>query len=89
MELDGEIFSRVILTLSVIQEGLVSITSESMCTKYWLFVYQACPGKSVFKLTDPHSMTIAVDWDIKPQTKRNSYTNTLKDLHQSFKNAEN
>ena len=89
MEIDDEIFSRVILTFSVIQEGLVSITSESMFTKYWLFAYQACPGKSVLKLTDRQNMTIAVDWDIKPQTKQNSYANTLKDIHQSFKFAEN
>ena len=30
-----EIFSIVIL-LPLIQEGLLSVTSESMCTEYWL-----------------------------------------------------
>ena len=36
MEVDHEIFSIVILLLPLIQEGLVSVTSKSMCTKYWL-----------------------------------------------------
>ena len=33
--------------LSLIQEGQLSVTGESMCTKYWLTSYeaQACPGK--------------------------------------------
>ena len=36
VEVDNEIFSMVSLLLPLIQEGLVSVTSESMCTKYWL-----------------------------------------------------
>ena len=32
-------------SLLLIQEGLLSVTSESMCTKYWLTSSQACPGK--------------------------------------------
>ena len=36
VEVDHEIFSIVILLLSVIQEGILSVTSESMCTKYCL-----------------------------------------------------
>ena len=35
MEIDHEILSTVILLL-LIQEGQLSDTSESMCTKYWL-----------------------------------------------------
>ena len=31
---------------------------------------QACPGKSMVRLTDHLDMTMAVDWDIKPQTKQ-------------------
>ena len=34
MEIDHEIISMVILLLN--QEGLLSVRSESMCTKYWL-----------------------------------------------------
>ena len=36
VEIDGEIFSIVILLIPLIQERLVSVTSESMCIKYWL-----------------------------------------------------
>ena len=36
VEIDHEIISMVILLLPLIQEGLLSVTSESMCTKYWL-----------------------------------------------------
>ena len=35
VEIDHEIFSVIILLLPLIQEGLLSVTSESMCTKYW------------------------------------------------------
>ena len=34
IEIDHEIM--VILLLPLIQEGLLSVTSKSMCTKYWL-----------------------------------------------------
>ena len=34
-EIEHEIFSTVILCLPLIQ-GLLSVTSESMCTEYWL-----------------------------------------------------
>ena len=41
-----------------IQEGLLSVTSESMCTNYWLTaLVQACPWKGV-------------DWDVKQQNKQ-------------------
>ena len=36
VENDHEIISIVILLLWLIQEELLSVTSESMCTKYWL-----------------------------------------------------
>ena len=41
VEIDHGIISTVILLLSLIQEGLLSVTSESMCTKYWLTVKRA------------------------------------------------
>ena len=34
--IDHEMISTVILLLLLIQEGLFSVTSESMCMKYWL-----------------------------------------------------
>ena len=36
VEIDHEIFLRSFSSLLLIQEGLLSVTSESMCTKYWL-----------------------------------------------------
>ena len=36
VEIDHEIVSMVILLLPLIQEGLLSLTRESMCRKYWL-----------------------------------------------------
>ena len=36
VEVDHEIISAVILLFSLIQEGLLSVTSENMYTKYWL-----------------------------------------------------
>ena len=70
VEIGHEIFFLVILLLPLIQEGLVSVTRESMYTKYWLTASQACPGKSVVRLTDLLDMTIPVDWDVKPQSKQ-------------------
>ena len=35
MEIDRGILSTVVLLLPLIQEGLLSVTSKSMCTKYW------------------------------------------------------
>ena len=36
VEIDYEIISAAILLLPLIQGGLLSVTNESMCTKYWL-----------------------------------------------------
>ena len=36
MEIDHVIISTVFLLLPLIREGLLSVTSESMYTKYWL-----------------------------------------------------
>ena len=36
VEIDREMISTAILLLQLIQEGLLSVTSDSMCTKYWL-----------------------------------------------------
>ena len=35
---------------------------------------KACTGKNVVSLTDRLNMVIAVDWDVKPQTKQKSWT---------------
>ena len=44
-----------------IQEGLLSVTSESMCTNYWLSACSSLPRKKCFRGTDRPAMTIAVD----------------------------
>ena len=36
MEIYHEIIYTIILPLSLIQEGQMSVSGESMCTKYWL-----------------------------------------------------
>ena len=76
VELDHEIVSMAILLPSLVQEGLLSVTSKSVCTKYWLTAKsiihrkKVCPG-----------MTIAVDWDIKHQTKQIDNLHTYYRLH--------
>ena len=71
MENDREIDFMVILFLLLIQEGLLSVTSESTCTEYWITAWSKLAlEKRVVRLTDRLDMTIAVDWDIKQQTKQ-------------------
>ena len=45
VEIDHEIISTVILLLPLIQDGLLSVTSESMCMKHWLTAYSSLPLK--------------------------------------------
>ena len=42
---DHEIISAVILLHQLIQEGLLSLTHESMCTKCWLTIKTCLPRK--------------------------------------------
>ena len=55
VEIDDEIISTVILLLWPIQEGLLSVTRESMCMKYWLTASSNLPRKKVWlgELTVP------------------------------------
>ena len=55
-----------------IQEGLLSVTSKSMCMNYWLTACSSLPRKSVVRWTDRPAMTIAVDLGRKArkQTKQ-------------------
>ena len=67
-EIYHEIISMFILFLLLIQEELLTVTSEIMCTKYWLTsLSQACPGKKVW--SDCLDMIIAVETDVKHKTK--------------------
>ena len=57
VQIERELFSMPILPL--IQEGLMSVTSKSMCAKNW---FSSLSRKSMW--TDHLDMTIAVDWDV-------------------------
>ena len=47
--------------LPLFQEGQLSVTGESMCTKYWLTLGGlSLPRKSVVRLTDRPDMTLDV-----------------------------
>ena len=61
-----------------IQEGLLSVTRESMCTNYWLTACSSLPRKSVVKWTDRPALTIAVDMGRKA-TKTNKQTKAQSD----------
>ena len=54
--LSGHILSFLI---PLIQEGQLSVTGESMCTKYWL-TGLSLPRKRVVRLTDHPDMTLDV-----------------------------
>ena len=45
VEIKHEIISRVILLLPLIQEGLLSVTRESICMKYWLPTWSSLSRK--------------------------------------------
>ena len=45
VEIDHEIISIDILLLPLIQEGLLSVTGEILCTNYWLTALSSLPRK--------------------------------------------
>ena len=63
MEIGNEIISTVIFLPSPVQEGLLSVTSESMVNR----LVKLTPEKGVVRWTDCLDMTTAVDWDVKHQ----------------------
>ena len=90
VEIEHEMISTVILFPSAdsfIQEGLLSVTSESMCTNYWLTACSSLPRKKCGKVTDSPAMTIAVDLGRKAtkQTNKRSVTE-IKDHATNFPN---
>ena len=59
----GGLITTIVL-IPMFQEGLLSVTSESMCMKYWFIpLNQDCPEKKCAHM--------AVDWGVKHQTKPN------------------
>ena len=73
VEIDHEIFSTVILSLLLIQEGQLSVSGERMCT---ILVNRledkACPVNVWLGKVTTLDMTHWVDWAVKPQHKQNS-----------------
>ena len=70
MEIDHEIFSTVILSLPMIQEGQLSVSGERM---YTILVNRledyACPANVWLGKLTALDMTHWVDWAVKPQHK--------------------
>ena len=61
VEIDHEIISMTILPLLLIQEGQLSVTGASMCTKYWLTAQGTKPPQEkVSRWTDWLDMTLTV-----------------------------
>ena len=58
---------------ALIQEGQLSVTGESMCTKYWL----SLPRKSVVRLTDRPDMTLDVYRGRKTTIQQQQHNSTL------------
>ena len=56
VEIDNDIFSTVILLLKLIQERLFPLTSESICTNYWLSALSSGSRKKCVEvnLRSPH-----------------------------------
>ena len=80
VEIDHEIFSTVILSLPLIQEGQLSVSGERMCT---ILVNrledQACPVNVWLGKLTALDITHWVDWAVKPQHKQtNSDHNMLR-----------
>ena len=71
-----------------IQEGLLSVTSESMCTNYWLTDCSSLPRKSVLRWTDCPPMTIAVDLGRKARKQTNKQKLFAKVPYSGFQNTK-
>ena len=76
--LSGHILSFLLL---LIQEGQLSVTGESMCTKYWLHLGGlSLPRKSLVRLTDHPDMTVDVYRGRKTNQQSTTDGNTLKPI---------
>ena len=74
MEIDCEIISMVILFPSAVSRMVVSYKQKYVHKVLVNFFGQA-QETSVVRLTDHPNMIIAVDWDIKSQTKQKKMDN--------------
>ena len=57
---------------SLFQEGLLTVSSESMHKVLVNCLVNLAQEKCVVRWTNHFNMTIAVDWDVKPLTKQNT-----------------
>ena len=71
VEIDHEIFSTVVLSLPLIQEGQLSISGDRMCTILVNHLEDlACAVKVWLGKLAALDMTHLVDWVVKPQHKQ-------------------
>ena len=73
VKIGQKMISTVILSLPLIQVGQLSVTGERMCTVL-INRLGSLLRNYVVRLIDRLDMTIVVDWDVKPQIKRNKTT---------------
>ena len=73
MEIDQEIFSMVVLLLPLIHERFVLVTSKERVHKVLVNLLVKLAQEKMFRVTDHLDMTIAVDWDVKPQKQKNKH----------------
>ena len=66
---------------------MLSVTSKSMCRKYWLTALSSLPRKkSVVRWADHPDMTITVDWDVKNQTNQPTLQISIFTIWPAFRN---
>ena len=70
VEIDHEIISTAILLPSAVSRKVVVSCKRKHVHEVLVNCLEACPGKSVVRWTDCPDMTIAVDCDVKHQTKQ-------------------
>ena len=75
MEIDHEIFSTVILSLSLIQEGQLSVSGERMCTS---------TGSPLRELSLPRHDLNSVDWLLNKIKKKKNNKNRDANTAVSF-----
>ena len=82
MEIDYEIISSAIFSsLPLIQGGLLSVTSKSMFTKYWLNAYSSLPRKKVW-LSELTALSLWHDHSCWLRHKASNQTNKQTKQHE-------
>ena len=92
IEIDHDFFFYHHFPPSADLSRLLSVTSETKYTEYWLKPLSLSLSREcVARLTDRLDMTIAVDWDVKPNAKSNlnklRHTHTYEPRHEICNNV--